>query len=222
MKQDHNSCSGFSIIETLLGLVIVVLISIIGWQAYTMHSQTTTNLRPFSKSKTNSPSRPTSTITQHNPYVGWHSYTTKYEKMKLQYPSGWTLIDHSNVQQGDNIILRAKDNLEVNFIAGAFIPLDTSNNTALYSQSITFLNQPAKLIFYSNVGSQSPLVSLILVALDKGTLVSKNVLIPNSYQGYPNGLLEVIISPNSSDNAQTIINSSSYQQAKLIIESMKY
>lgn len=83
---------GFSAVEVVLVLVIVVLIGVVGWLVYKDHHKTTTAVL------TSAPNRATETrvsppisSTTPNTYAGWSSCNNPSESLSIKYPSTWSV-----------------------------------------------------------------------------------------------------------------------------------
>jgi hypothetical protein len=90
LKSNHN---GFSVIEVVIVLVIVVLIGTVGWLVYKNHHKSTLApaiIRSTTKSTTSTSTKPTTTTTPTNPYAGWSGCNDTTEGISLKYPSTWT------------------------------------------------------------------------------------------------------------------------------------
>jgi len=115
--QTLKNDDGFSVVETLLLIVIIGILGFTGWYVY--HAQKAAN-----KDYSANPSVHVNTTKATSKYDGWKSYTTKYDKLSFKYPSDWQLIDTSNSDDADVtpgqdwIKLIAKDSLGVSIITG--------------------------------------------------------------------------------------------------------
>ncbi|HVC36235.1 MAG TPA: hypothetical protein VNE40_02210 [Candidatus Dormibacteraeota bacterium] len=94
MGKLKNNQSGFSAVEIVLVLAVVVLIGVVGWLVYRNHHKinttaitTTTSAEPTTttKSPTTTPVQPA------NPYAGWKTFSLSSLGLSFQYPSSWTV-----------------------------------------------------------------------------------------------------------------------------------
>src|ERR1700722_1729362 len=94
MKQLKKNEHGFSAVELVLVIIIIVLIGGVSWIVYKNHHKTNlSNNLSTSTKLTTAPKRPTTTTI---PYAGWKTYTLKQEKITFRYPSTWQLKDKSD------------------------------------------------------------------------------------------------------------------------------
>ena len=149
MNRYHNTQKGFSTVESVLALVIVVLIGTVGYIVYDNHI-TKTAVVP-STTVTNSSATPAKTTTAQNSYAGWQSYTLKYEKLSFKYPASWTAQDDSGSQgltpNADSVTLTSSDGFSVNINDGWNGGGDSLNLATDSTVSVKFLNNPAYLVF---------------------------------------------------------------------------
>ena len=78
MRKLQKNENGFSAVEIVLVLVIIVLIGAVGWLVYKdNHKNTTTSAKSTSastKSSTSTSTKTTTTPAATNPYAGWKTY----------------------------------------------------------------------------------------------------------------------------------------------------
>jgi len=79
---------GFSALELILIVAVVVLIGVVGWLIYNDQSKTKATNQ---QNTTNQNS--TKTTTDNDPYEGWKTYSDS--SVALRYPVGWTVKDLS-------------------------------------------------------------------------------------------------------------------------------
>ena len=101
MKKLSKNQKGFTAVETVLVIAILVLIGVVGWLVYKNHHKTTTSTTYSSTAKTSTSSSTTKTTTPTtttkppaNPYAGWKTYTTS-DSTSFKYPTNWTLTTSS-------------------------------------------------------------------------------------------------------------------------------
>jgi len=94
MRKLQKNENGFSAVELVLVLVIIVLIGAVGWLVYKdNHKNTTTSAKSTSastKSSTSTSTKTTTTPAATNPYAGWKTYCDTQSSTCLYYPSNWT------------------------------------------------------------------------------------------------------------------------------------
>src|SRR5215472_14324706 len=95
MRKLYKNEAGFSTVEALLILVVLVVIGAAGWFVYKDHHKTVTadkvNTSSSSKQAASSTSTSNTMSTQPaNPYTNWQTYTdTSGSGFSVKYPSGW-------------------------------------------------------------------------------------------------------------------------------------
>src|SRR6185312_6009117 len=88
MTTTERDQAGFSLVETLLVLVVIIVIGLAGWLVYKhqKHAAKDTAKPAASKSKTVAKSAKPA-----DPYAGWKSFCSSYGGLCLQYPADWQL-----------------------------------------------------------------------------------------------------------------------------------
>lgn len=110
MRVLHNN--GFSIVETLLVLVVVGILGFTGWYVY--HSKQVSD-KTLSSDTSVTPKYKKKPIAAHNPASPpWSTYTSTFEKLSFKYPANWTSI--TPVQPSTN---PSDDSFEVKSPSGA-------------------------------------------------------------------------------------------------------
>jgi Tfp pilus assembly major pilin PilA len=222
-KQKYQQ--GFTIVELFLTIGVIVLIGAVGWLVYKNHSDTSkSSTNTAQKSNTNSTTK-NSTATSSstvNPYSGWKTYTTQYQKLALKYPSNWQLSDVSNRYGNgpDEIDITSPNNTyDLNFQATN--PTDTIQTLPATYESINFTGQSDYLVFYPSDTNPNPnYISRVYVSASTSNYTMP--AIPASDVSGGISLWGIIFSPTTPMNLTDLLNSNELQQAKLIIESAKY
>jgi Tfp pilus assembly protein PilE len=80
----HRHELGFGVVELVLIVVIIAVLGVIGWVVYKDIASRTASTVHTQKS---SPSTSTQTV---DPYAGWKTYTSSFEKLSSKYPNNWT------------------------------------------------------------------------------------------------------------------------------------
>lgn len=238
---------GFGAIEAILILVIVILLCFTGWFVY-KHNHKSSNqavINAPAKSVTDSSSKSTTTAKQSaNLYDGWKSYTTKYDKLTLKYPSNWQLVDKSNTDDTDvtpgqdAIQLISNDSLEVTIGTGAtYFDGGNSSVKVISSTPISVLGHADYLVYASDtsigggavVTTTNSLPSTSTFPLAKNINLSQSVKSNSAIQGMPAPFNLIGVNYSSSDpTANNQYPISKYQQdpnyklAQEIIESLSY
>jgi Tfp pilus assembly protein PilE len=83
-----NNQKGFTAVEGLLIVLILVVIGAVGYMVYHNNHKTSNTA---SKTTTSASSSSNKSTTTPNPYAGWKSDTTSLSGLSFQYPSTWTV-----------------------------------------------------------------------------------------------------------------------------------
>lgn len=125
-----NNQKGFSLIEAILLVAIVVLIGVVGWLVYKDHHKTTAKSAAITKQSA-------------KPYAGWASYTTSYYKVSLKYPATWKLDTSASIPYSDGT---ADDAVNLTSPDGFSMNVDYGNSGACSSEYINILfNKPVEV-----------------------------------------------------------------------------
>lgn len=210
MKKLKNNQKGFSALETILVLAIVVIIGVVGWMLYKGHNKASSTAFTVSTKTTNGVSS--------NPYAGWRTYTLKDERVTFQYPSTWKLTDDSTTSN-DAIYLSDSNNIsmtisDINQSTGVIPPV-----TVQYAAPVSFLGHNAYLDYYSSDLNNVNTIDTAILASSPTNIYAtpfstKNLTPPGSF-----------VINASSDNAMSLAaikNNIDYNDVKLIVESMHY
>jgi uncharacterized protein (UPF0333 family) len=100
MNKISKNQKGFTVLEGLLIVLILVVIGAVGYMVYHNDHKTkavsvSTTAAKTPTTKNTSSTKPTTTASA-NPYDGWKTYTLKNEKLSFEYPSSWTLSANDN------------------------------------------------------------------------------------------------------------------------------
>ena len=90
MDKLKNNQKGFTAIEILLAIIILVLMGIVGYMVYHNDHKTKTAFVSTAGPKTSTRSTESSTTTTTNPYAGWKTYSG-LSPVTFKYPSNWTV-----------------------------------------------------------------------------------------------------------------------------------
>ena len=107
---------GFSAVEIILVIVIIALISVVGWLVYKDHHKTTTINTPPTYSKATSKSTAsnnTKSAATANPYAGWKTYNLASFGLSFKYPNTWTVTQGQPQCTGAIIVTAIPGNTEL-------------------------------------------------------------------------------------------------------------
>ena len=103
MGKVRKNEAGFSALEVVLVLVIVSLISAVGFMAY--ENQHKTKTASFATATTTKPATQipaqTTTPAPTDPYAGWKTFAANAGNLTLMYPSDWMITDRTSVSYED-------------------------------------------------------------------------------------------------------------------------
>jgi hypothetical protein len=226
-----NNNKGFTLVEVLLLIVVLILVGGLGYLGYKQVNK---------KSKTSTSSTTAATTAKTaavDPYAGWKTGTLKYEKLSFKYPSNWNLVDNS-VTGSKYAVQPGIDILKLISPTGSQIFLEDaggkSGTTAVVVDStpITFLggrdylnalggganaDGPNALVYDECIGT-TPTTAL-------PDIKTKNITSSVAAGAYAIGdpaRIDFCFSPLSPNTSESIKASVDFATAKLIFESMKY
>jgi len=223
-----NNNKGFTLVEVLLLIVVLILVGGIGYLGYKQVNK---------KSKTSTSSTTAATTAKNaavDPYAGWKTGVLENEQITFKYPADWLLDDlHSTIQA--LVDLKSLVSPSGNYIilqTGA--TADGPPMKTYASVPITFLGKPTQLQIQAsskNLGVTGTPDQPTEAAVSGGKVPAKNITkVCNviqvcetyNYFSYNNG-------PIDTSNAQPVYESVSsmeanpdFSKAKLIFESMHY
>jgi hypothetical protein len=224
-------------------LVIVALISAVGFLVYKNHNKTTlasvVTTTPTTKPATN-------TTTPAGLYAGWKTYTLKYEKASFKYPSSWQVKDSSFADSkttgggADVIKLTGNNGFEMSIADGG--PNDygfpLGGLTSVSTDPVTFLGQQAYMNLAEAGANNTGVVDYINLTSTKTSLTDfpadKNVVAPSYQGGRTENKFLVLMDYNANADPSganptyphtrltTVLKDSNYLYAKLVIGSFVY
>ena len=164
------------------------------------------------------------------------SYITKYDKLKFNYPSNWTLNDTSQasstevlntygIDGTDNVTLKSQDGFEVIILSGGLGGFACPPNSAqkIVSEKVNILDGSYFLNYLKKENSNN--IDSIFIATKSeqcaSDLISKNLITKDTGKGailsvtakYPN---------NSNTNIEQIKNDSDLKDFKNFLQSLSY
>jgi hypothetical protein len=229
--------SGFSIVESLLVLVVIGILGFTGWYVY--HAKQTSDKNYSAAASTTVPTY------KKNPYAGWKTASLQYEKVSFKYPSSWQLSNTSKDEQvtggtatpgADTAVLTSPNGLLVSLESGVAGVGDSNGIDSVLpgAQPINTLGGSYYLDFYAHdpdspTFEQGACIDKSASASGMPYIASKNIqlaniIAPTSDIGSPAADLFCIQYKNVSVEQQdlTLEHDASYNDAKLIIESLTY
>lgn len=183
MIYKKSNQSGFTALDSLLIILIIVLIGSVGYLVYRTQPKVTTTYKVRSNNSTVSVKKQTtrSVVTSHttnNPYQGWKTFCSAFGGLCLKYPTNWTFkqtLTKTVVAETDIINSPAGD-LSINYYPNTGTG-PTGDNSDVYVYSVN----PTQSSYFEVVG-------LVVKSLDSPTgyvpelfVTSNNI---NSYNYY--------------------------------------
>lgn len=238
MRKASLNTKGFGLVAILLGVVILAVIGGAGAYVYHKNHKTkTSNTTSSSKGSSGTQNKPPTPV---DPYVGWKTATLKYEQATFKYPASWQVSNTSKDEAGtggtvtpgsDEAVLTSPSGLTVHIDTGE-AGFNNATDTILSTDSIATLGGSYHLVFYTHDSSnlttpQAACVSATTVSgASFGFVPSKNIRMTGTNASAANNSVCL-----EYDNAQgsrvakpvsTFKQDASYNDAKLIVESLAY
>lgn len=230
---------GFSPIEIIMVIVIVGLLAAVGYMFYKGNHKAatkTTTTTTATKSTTTTPAKTT------DPYAGWKSGTTKYEKINYKYPADWTVKDTSVATEKGDCVYPGADHVKLAAPSGARVSLSTGINCIGDGDSIPYgadsinaLGQNLYLVYENyqepdaNTKPAGPAFACLAKTKTPTTPIDfDNKNITSDTENKPRGSFCYYPYPDSDTIAakastiSAIQSTADFANAKLILESMKY
>lgn len=243
MKRNEN---GFSLIESLLVLIIIGLIAFVGWYVWQSKHKTDKLLTTPSSSVTAPVKKSKTKSSAADKYAGWKTYTLKYEKASIKYPADWTISEQSSsdsksTQGGVDLIrLNGTGNFQMSIFDGGpnDYGLPFGGATIVHADPITFVGKPAYVVAWEagqqntnavdSINLTTSATSAVAFPQDKnvddsasvgGTTKQNKFLITMAYFDNPNsdGQGKDVQKPLS-----FVTSDQNYANAKLVLESFAY
>ncbi len=233
MNRLSKNEKGFSAIEVVLVFVILALIGVVGWLVYKNHHQTTkASVVTTSKPSPSTPAKSTIPTKPVNPYAGWKTYTSGYQKVSFQYPTSWGFKVQSDTgapsSSAQEVVLTSPSGITLtyyDYVGGVGGACGTSTQVVSLTavQQITTANSPHPLYLVESgnqigldmetpaptVGSTGNCLFYPLITSDVNTGQQLGFTTSNPF---PAGTPAALPSNQTQD----------YATAKLILESFKY
>ncbi len=232
MKKLNNNESGFSAVEAILFILVIGIISFVGWYLYMVKHNANVSFNKSTNALTgaNSLDKPNGTNTKPiqtsdaNSYNGWKTYSLKNDKLTFKYPSDWILKDSTSSDNGDEVIMTDNNgfSVEINNTDTGHPSLDYKPKILGYD-AVIFLGQSANIDYASgsnvdNLVHQSYLSKSISDVFD--TFPTKNLPSAGNMQliSFYVDKSGQIIGKSLSDTKSDINN----KNVQLVVKSMSY
>jgi hypothetical protein len=240
MQQRKMNRQEFGTIGVVVIAVALVAIGLFGVDLCRLHQDQKSVSRNVAYAKSTAKDKAATVNT--DPYTGWETASLKYEKATFEYPSPWELKDTSWVQSDTpGVPAPWGDAATVTSPTGLSVIIDTGNedfnNPApgiipLATQPIRTLGGNYHLVFYTSVGgswSNSVLQACVASTTNPGQelgdvyINSKTQVQAAGEPGQP-AQDDICIEYNSptGEPVSAYEKNASFNDAKLIIESLKY
>ena len=122
---------GFSVVEVILVVAIVVLIGVIGWFVFKNQNKTISITSTSSSTKTPTLTNKIATTAptqSSNPYAGWNLFTDSSNSFSVYYPNTWTV----KLEPNNNQTMTCDSGIQGS-TSQFFIPNDLSNIAKEYT-----------------------------------------------------------------------------------------
>jgi len=221
---------GFSTVELVLAIVILVSVGIVGWLVYKNHHKT-----PSANSTTTTKATITTSTKPVGSYAGWQTYQMPFEKLIFKYPSNdYSINSHygSMTQPSsysDTVVLQGLNStifIEAVTNPGGINATEDYWPAPEYSIPASLAGQNGYINFYgSGQNSNSPIsvIAFNTANNDYDFPTARNVSSPNSKYK----TLSVYLTLGQTSNGpyqplSTVLKSQYYNDFKLIVASMSY
>ncbi len=244
--QKKINTKGFATTELLVALAVVIVIGVVGGVVYHQDHKTkaaTTSSQTSTKSSTQTK---TSTTPPADPYAGWKTAALTYEKATFKYPSSWQISNTSQTEsETGGTVTPGADTATATSPTGLIVSINTGeagigdsdgiDSVLPGAQPINTLGSSYYLDFYANVhvsatDAQGACVDKdATVATGVPYIPSKNIQLANVSGTSASSATDLICIKyqDAQGTAQakpvsTFEQDASYNDAKLIIESLSY
>jgi len=225
MNNLKNS-KGFTLVETLLVLLVVAVIGFGGYYVWQNQHKDETKVSSTKAAVTKTETKSQSS----DPYHGWKPYILPYEKLSFKYPSDWMLTNEDATTFNDTVTIKAPSGLTVYMNTGVQEGIGTPSIVENLSWATTFDSAPATLIFTHGGSRLSPdmgkIGGAVLVRSDsnRSGQKDKNVIGCSGCNGVngPEGSYMQISFGGKEVTSDVVKTDQDYIKGKLIVESMHY
>jgi hypothetical protein len=185
LKSDQK---GFSAVEGLLVVLILVVIGAVGYMVYHNNHKTKASVSTTASTK---PASTAKTTTPPDPYAGWQSYSDSHVSFK--YPSGW------QIGNGDKYATVGIGVTSPNFTSTAFTTADNAGApVALFLQVST----NGSTVYCSN----DPCTVTAVTPLNNTQLPNSALAIVNQTRGNGTNYSQYVVVSSSTKVGDTTIN----------------
>ena len=249
MGKLRNCQKGFTAVEGLLIVLILVVIGAVGYMVY--HNNHKTKTLDASTSATTSSAKSTiannqKTVPTVSPYAGWNTYTLPKEKLTFRYPTTWT-VENNNFTNSSNdgvqFVSKTDSSFEILIGAGQAVAAvgNYDGNCVQQSNSVTFAGQTAylDLVGFANTNAVPPscspasstIQSVILSKSSTNAKVTNFFHTKNIPQPTAPSASEIVVdidynAPNGTGTTNKTLSEiegdTDYIDAKLVVDSMTY
>lgn len=226
MNKLKKNESGFGTTELILVVVVIVLLTAVGYLVYKNQKKVTpVSTKTATVEKTSAPA----TVQPADQYAGWKQYTTKYQKVSIKYPSDWKLTDNTGTQgagsDASTVGTANQDLVTFTSPNGALLTFQSvvpkgaaSSDTPLVSSdAVTFAGQKDYLLYYSS----SPTDKSGPVGAAHLSTSATSLLLPST-KSSSDTKWNVSMTPGAPIAATALASNQDFKNAKLIIGSATY
>ena len=247
MNKISKNQKGFTAVEVLLTILILVVIGAVGYMVYhNEHKPKVTNVST-TKSATSTLTKTITATATPSPYAGWNTYTLPKEKLTFRYPTTWT-VENNNFTNSNNegIQFTSKTDSSFEILIGAGQDVaavgNADGNCVQQADPVTFAGQTAylDLVGFANTSAVPPscspasstIQSVILSKSSTNASATNFFLTKNIPQPVAPSASEIVVdiidhnAPNgtgsTSKTLSEIESDTDYKDAKLVVNSMSY
>lgn len=241
----YKNQQGFTAVEGLLIVLILVVIGAVGYMVYQNGHKTKTVSIVTTSGNKQVKTTTKATAVPANPYTGWNTYILPKEKLTFHYPNTWTVATTSYTNSNnDGVQFTSKTDSSFEILIGAgqdVAAAGNNQNCVQQAAPVTFDNQTAylDLVGFANTNADPPsctpasstIESVILSKSSTSSAATNFFLTKNIPQPAAPSASEIIVDidydgPNGrTSNNKTISRieaDTDYKDAKLVVASMSY
>lgn len=157
-----------------------------------------------------------------DPYAGWKTFTSQYQKMNLRYPSDWQLTDSTSTHtpKNDLFSLKSSDGFTISFQALVPVGAASSELTAVSNDPISFTGQSDYLIYYSSDATKNKMTTGPVSSATMSTSLSK-ITMPLAHTT-DGSIWDISLMSPAPIQLSDLSTNTDLQTAKLILKSAAY